>query len=686
MYSNALVEDLMGLISAIPQPPTLADKASIEAIRAAYDELTPTQQAMITNLQLLINAEAVITQLMLAINLVIAMIDEFPVVSAITLSDKTDIEAARTAYNALTPAQQALVTNYQELVDAEAKISQLMLDINLVIAMIDEFPVLSAITLSDEADIVVARTAYDALTPTQQALVTNYQELVDAEAKIAQLKLDISLVINMIDEFPALSAITLSDETDIVAARTAYNALTPAQQALVSNYQELVSAEAKIAALKQAVIDNAAANVVIDMIDEFPVLSAITLSDEADIVAARTAYNALTPAQQALVTNYQELVDAEAKIAALKQAVIDNAAANVVIDMIDEFPVVSAITLSDEADIVAARTAYNALTPAQQALVSNYQELVSAEAKIAALKQAVIDNAAANVVIDMIDEFPVLTAINLSDETEIVAARTAYNALTPAQQALVSNYQELVDAEAKIAALKQAVIDNAAANVVIDMIDDFPALIDITLEDKTDIEAARTAYNALTPAQQALVTNYQELVDAEAKIAELMVVIILVVDMIEDFSNLDDITLDDEAAIMASLEAFNALTPTEQALVSNYLGLIAAQSKIASLKQAVIDETAANIVVEMIDEFPVLSAITLSDEADIVAARTAYNALSSAQQALVNNYQELLDAEAKIAELKSMVSPSDLLTLLPFHLLSGAIILIGFYLKKRKKA
>jgi hypothetical protein len=490
------------------------------------------------------------------------------------------------------------------------------------------------------------------------------------------------------------------------------------------------------------------------MIDEFPVLTAITLSDEADIVAARTAYNALTPAQQALVTNYQELVDAEAKIAALKQAVIDNAAANVVIDMIDEFPVLTAITLSDEADIVAARTAYDALTPAQQALVTNYQELIDAEAKIAALKQAVIDNAAANVVIDMIDEFPVLTAITLSDEADIVAARTAYNALTPAQQALVTNYQELIDAEAKIAALKQAVIDEAAANIVVEMIDDFPALINITLEDKTDIEAARTAYNALTPAQQALVNNYQELVDAEAKIAELMVVIILVVDMIEDFSNLDEITLDDEAAIMASLEAFNALTPTEQALVSNYLELIAAQSKITSLKQAVIDQTEANVVIDMIDEFPVVSAITLSDETDIaaartaydaltptqqalvtnyqelvsaeakiaalkqavideaaanivvemiddfpsliditlddeteiVAARTAYNALSSAQQALVSNYQELLDAEAKIAELKAIVTPSDLFTLLPFHLLSGAIILIGFYLKKRKKA
>jgi hypothetical protein len=321
MYSNALVDDLMGLISAIPQPPTLADKSSIEAIRAAYDGLTPTQQAMITNLQLLINAEAVIAQLMLDINLVIATIDEFPALNAITLSHEAEIVAARTAYDALTPAQQALVSNYQELLDAEAKIAQLKLEISLVIDMIDDFPALNAITLSDEAEIVAARTAYDALTPAQQSLVSNYQELVAAEAKIADLKLAANVVVEMIDEFPALIDITLDDEAEIVAARTAYDALTPAQQALVSNYQELLDAEAKIAALKQAVIDEAAANVVVEMIDEFPALIDITLDDEAEIVAARTAYDGLTPAQQALVSNYQELLDAEAKIAELKAIV-----------------------------------------------------------------------------------------------------------------------------------------------------------------------------------------------------------------------------------------------------------------------------------------------------------------------------------------------------------------------------
>jgi hypothetical protein len=52
----------------------------------------------------------------------------------------------------------------------------------------------------------------------------------------------------------------------------------------------------------------------------------------------------------------------------------------------------------------------------------------------------------------------------------------------------------------------------------------------------------------------------------------------------------------------------------------------------------------------------------------------------------MTNYQDLLDAEARLAELKSMVSASDSFSLLPFHLLSGAILLVGFLIKKRKQA
>ena len=61
--------------------------------------------------------------------------------------------------------------------------------------------------------------------------------------------------------------------------------------------------------------DATAANAVIDLIDAID--DPVTLSSESGIVAARTAYDALTPAQQMLVTNYTTLTDAEAAFAIL---------------------------------------------------------------------------------------------------------------------------------------------------------------------------------------------------------------------------------------------------------------------------------------------------------------------------------------------------------------------------------
>jgi cell division protein FtsX len=114
--------------------------------------------------------------------------------------------------------------------------------------------------------------------------------------------------------------------------------------------------------------------------------------------------------------------------------------------------------------------------------------------------------------------------------------------------------------------------------------------------------------------------------------------------------------------------------------------LLDAEARLAELQQVVIDQVVANEVSGMIAALPDLADITLDDEPEIVAARNAYDALTEKQKALMTNYQDLLDAEARLAELKSMVSASDSFSLLPFHLLSGAILLVGFLIKKRKQA
>ena len=237
------------------------------------------------------------------------------------------------------------------------------------------------------------------------------------------LKLEGWHVNDVIEKIDAIGEVTLASEEAIVAARAAYEALTEAQQAQVTNYDKLTAAEARLTDLK-------AAKAVDDMIDA---IGEVTLESEEAITAARAAYEALTEAQQAEVKSYDKLTAAEARLADLK-------AAKAVDDMIDA---IGEVTLESEGAIDAARAAYEALTEAQQAEVKSYDKLTAAEARLAVLKPA----KPVEKLIDAIGE------VTLGSESAIAAARTAYDNLTEAQQAEVKNYDKLTAAEAAYARL-----------------------------------------------------------------------------------------------------------------------------------------------------------------------------------------------------------------------------------------
>ena len=237
------------------------------------------------------------------------------------------------------------------------------------------------------------------------------------------LKLEGWYVNNVIEKIDAIGEVTLASEEAITAARAAYEALTEAQQAQVTNYDKLTAAEARLTDLK-------AAKAVDDLIDA---IGEVTLESEETITAARAAYGALTEAQQAEVKSYDKLTAAEARLADLK-------AAKAVDDMIDA---IGEVTLESEGAIDAARAAYEALTEAQQAEVKSYDKLTAAEARLAVLKPA----KPVEKLIDAIGE------VTLGSESAIAAARTAYDNLTEAQQAEVKNYDKLTAAEAAYARL-----------------------------------------------------------------------------------------------------------------------------------------------------------------------------------------------------------------------------------------
>lgn len=192
---------------------------------------------------------------------------------------------------------------------------------NAVMVLIDAIG--ETVTLDSEEVITIARNAYVALTEDEKAKVTNYAELTAAENKLTQLKLDVTnkaaadAVIAKINE---IGIVTLESKEAIKAARIAYDALTDAQKALVTNYETLTAAETKLAELKTAAeketADKAAAKAVADKINA---ISTVTLESEEAIQTARTAYDALTPDQKALVANYSTLTAAEKAFSDLKQ-------------------------------------------------------------------------------------------------------------------------------------------------------------------------------------------------------------------------------------------------------------------------------------------------------------------------------------------------------------------------------
>jgi VCBS repeat-containing protein len=127
------------------------------------------------------------------------------------------------------------------------------------------------------------------------------------------------------------------------------------------------------------------------------------------------------------------------------------------------------------------------------------------------------DAAAAKKVDDLIAK--ISDPVTLSDKEAIEKARAAYNALTEGRKKLVTKHDQLQAAEAAYAALIAEQENTEAARNV----DDLIAKISdpVTLSEKTAIEEARAAYNALTEEQKNLVTKLEQLKAAEAKLAEL---------------------------------------------------------------------------------------------------------------------------------------------------------------------
>lgn len=113
---------------------------------------------------------------------------------------------------------------------------------------IEKINAIGTVTPDSGDAIAAARSAYDALTAAQKEQVTNADVLTAAEARYT----DVVAIDGAEKAIDAIGEVTLTSGDAIAAARAAYDALTDSQKAEVSNYDTLLAAEARFAELKDA--------------------------------------------------------------------------------------------------------------------------------------------------------------------------------------------------------------------------------------------------------------------------------------------------------------------------------------------------------------------------------------------------------------------------------------------------
>jgi hypothetical protein len=499
-----------------------------------------------------------------AARVVTALINALPISSKVNVSDGVAILKARAAYEKLTTVQKAMV-NITRLTDAE-KAFEVVKDkavneqaAKVVIFLIESLPTAVDVKVVHEAQIKEARAAYKELTDVQQALVGDITALEEAEQALviakekATSEQAIEVVKTMIANLPL--NVTVEDAVQIEAARAAYEALSKDQQAMV-DVTALMKAEKALeeAKVKAAAEDKKKAQEAIKLIDAIKKTSTAVKYKKA-LDDAQTAYKNLTETQQLLVTNSDKLeseladfadVEAEASkltAGAIGELVHGDNLLNRVTTLLENGYTTTILTSSGE--ILNGKLI---VQPEVGEKAKNGTVVFQVKSPNGTKIERPVDltvepkdssKLAIDAVKSLIAALPAANKVTLKHETQILAARAAYEALSEDQQAMVVNITALTNAEEALEVLKVASDDKEKAQEVVKLI---TAIKKNNSDYIETLEAARIAYEKLTETQRALVTNSEklknELADFRAIKAEASKVSVEAIGVLVDGDNL----------------------------------------------------------------------------------------------------------------------------------------------------
>lgn len=460
LLDSRKVYDVLSAIAALPSEITLDDADTVESIRTSYDALTDDLKSKVSNASALIQAEKTIKDIK-AVKSVEALITELPSPDEMTAEDEAAILEAYSNYNLLTSEQKAMVnaelsekleTVYSAL-DQEKKDAAAVKDVIDNIAKLEN---LDDVTLEDQEFIRNVRSLYDNLSSDAlRSQVSNYDLLVAAEKKLETLAKE--NLLNKVENLPSPDELegTKPDGSDIqmteeilraiADAVSTYQQMDDAQQKIFANenpdaYEKLMTLNT-IAEQYEGYVNEVLAPIVARIAAfELPVTK-FNLGEAGDLL---TKYEANEDARTYLDSIVWEdgtkLVD---KLAALKEQIgqvnEDLTQAAAVDAMIEKLPSdVTADNLSDvKAALEAIKTAYEALSEQAQEYVNDTGTWNTVESLVKNFEKSQEN---AEKVLEMMKEAVDEDAYELTSEeiiTVLKSAQEAYDALTPAEQALI---------------------------------------------------------------------------------------------------------------------------------------------------------------------------------------------------------------------------------------------------------
>lgn len=430
------------------------------------------------------------------------------------------ITQAETAYENLSAVNKALVTNYSVLTKAREDYDNFLserenatLKITQFIAAVNDLGAYEYTQAFkdklDDCDALYAQipVAYQAEAADAKVTLDNLKNRY-ANDKPQEVK-DLESAIDAIGE---INSTNYTEKlSSIEACETTYGAMDPALQALVSNYATLTAA-------RQAYNNCLSA-------------AELEAQNQAKVQAFKDAVSAITYAftpecktqlDSALVL-YNQIPSTHTSYAETEKATLDGYFAQYESDKFNALPeevksTISAIEaigtvdasnyVDKESLIVAAETAYAALSVENQALVSNYATLTAARQTFDALKAEEEANQAK--VADFITKVSAITAVEYSTacKAQLDAAYASYNLIPSTHTSLVTTQKSTLDGyKAQYDALEKAALDKAAVDAFMAKYNAVLPLGSVTATNKATFEEVIATYEALTADQLALITD-----------------------------------------------------------------------------------------------------------------------------------------------------------------------------------